>query len=577
MSSVAGSPGGGRRVRPFGDGALVAEVASAEEARRLAAAVEDRTGPGVEDVVVGYRSVTVVADPDTADMAAIAAALASDAPASAAGGEPRAGAPRPVDIPVTFDGPDLDDVAAGAGVTPERVVAALTERPLPVALLGFLPGFAYLDGLPPALAEVPRRATPRPQVPAGSVGMAGGFAGIYPQASPGGWQWVGRSSVTLFDPTAPPYATLRPGDLVRFRAVAEVGPPPHPARRGPLDGRAARHVEVEAAGVLSLVQDGGRRGVAGLGVPRAGAADPVGLRSANRLVGNADGAAAIEVNGAGPSLRFACRAHVVVVGGVDVAVDGRAVTTDAVVPVEPGQVLTVGTVRAGLRAYVGIDGGVDVPAVLGSRSSDVLTGLGIGPLRVGDTLDLGAARRPRGRLVGATASAGPSRLRVMPGPDDFPSGALDRLVDTPWQVSPASDRMGVRLRGGPLPTPGPVASRAMVTGAVQVPPDGQPVVLLCDHATVGGYPVVATVVLADLGVLGRCRARRDCHFQRRRRVRGGPSPGRCRPGPDQGGDGVVSDESRLRPRRRSRAAPDTTAAPHLTAQRRRAPVATPGW
>ncbi|HUI04079.1 MAG TPA: biotin-dependent carboxyltransferase family protein, partial [Acidimicrobiales bacterium] len=247
------------------------------------------------------------------------------------------------------------------------------------------------------------------------------------------------------------------------------------------------------------------RGVAALGVPRAGAADPFGLRAANRLVGNEDGAAAIEVNGAGPSLRAGCHAHVAVVGSADVSVDGRPVTPDAVVPVAPGQSLAVGTVRHGLRCYVALDGGLDVPTVLGSRSSDVLSGLGVGPLRPGDALGLGAPRRPRGRLAWPGTRGGPRRLRVMAGPDPFPPGALELLTDVSWTVGSESDRMGVRLHGPHrLGTPGPVTSRAMVTGAVQVPPDGQPVVLGCDHATVGGYPVVATVVLADHGVLGRC-------------------------------------------------------------------------
>jgi len=501
--SEHGGAEGGRPVRLFGDGAVVAEVASSHEAQRLAAALAGRAMAGVDDVVVGYRSVTVVADPDVADMASVAAAMASGAPSVAdRGGRGGGGL---VEIPVAFDGPDLGEVSALAGMTPDQVVAALTAGPLAVALLGFLPGFAYLDGLPPALAAVARRATPRARVPAGSVGVAGGFAGIYPQASPGGWQLVGRSAVTLFDPAAPPYATLRPGDEVRLRAVTDVGEPPGGATRGALTARSSRRVEVDSAGVLSLVQDLGRLGVAGLGVPRAGAADPVGLRAANRLVGNHDGAAVIEVSAAGPRLRFGCHAHVAVVGGVEVSVDGRAVTSDAVVPLAPGQVLTVGTVHDGLRCYLAVDGGVDVPVVLGSRSSDVLTGIGIGPLRAGDTLGLGAPRRPRGRLVWPGARGCPRRLRVMPGPDPFPPGALELLTSAPWTVTAESDRMGVRLSGArPLHAPGVVSSRAMVTGAVQVPPDGQPVVLVCDHATVGGYPVVATVVLADHGVLGRC-------------------------------------------------------------------------
>ncbi len=489
-------------MRRFADSALVADTGSPAEAHALAAAATGAGWPGVEDVVVGYRSVTVVADPTAADLDAVHVALAA---IEAVALPPSA--PRAVVVPVAFDGPDLEEVAERARSSPAGVIEQLAEARFEVAFLGFLPGFAYLDGLPPPLAAVPRRATPRAAVPAGSVALAGGFAAIYPQASPGGWQLVGRTGFALFDPEAPPFATLRPGDTVRLQPVDDPGTPaPRPRPRpGPSGGRA---VVVEATGMLSTVQDLGRVGVAALGVPRAGAADPFALRAANRLVGNADGAAAVEITALGPALRFTDRAHVAVVGPAEVTVDGRPVSADAVVPLEPGQVLSVGRVLGDLRAYVAVGGGIDTAPVLGSRSSDVLTGLGPGPLRVGDVLGLGRATRPRGRMVRAgTGTPGAGRvLRVVPGPDDFGPAVLERLAATTWEVGPDSDRVGVRLAGDTLEPPAPgIASRGVVTGAVQVPADGRPVALLCDHATVGGYPVVATVVSADVGVLGQCR------------------------------------------------------------------------
>ena len=496
-----------RPVRWFGDGALVADVATVADAHALAAVLGRRWDrPGVEDVVVGYRSVTVVADPSWCDLPALADELAQIPGATP--GEARAVVePRRVEIPVCFDGADLDEVAASASMTSDAVVAALLGAELTVAFVGFLPGFAYLDGLPEALAAVPRRPTPRTSVPAGSLALAGGFAAIYPQASPGGWHLLGRSAMALFDPDTAPYAALAPGDGVRLRAVTEVGPMPTRSRV-PLRSGAARRADVVAPGLLTTVQDLGRVGVAALGVPRAGAADPAPLRAANRLAGNADGDGVIEITASGPRLRFHHDAHVAVVGQVDLRIDGRPVDVDTVVPVGAGQELSVGAVRDHLRGYLAVSGGFDVEPVFGSRSSDVLTGLGPGPLAAGDVLGLGPPTRPRGRFDPAPGGhRGAGVVRVMAGPDALHTDAVERLATEAWEVGEASDRMGVRLhRPGAAPAAGPgVASRGMVTGAVQLPPDGLPVALLCDHATVGGYPVVATVIRADHGVLGQLR------------------------------------------------------------------------
>jgi|GEM_PF-109714 len=571
-------------VRPFGDSAVLIDAGSLAQAQDLAAAVTQLapSAPGIEDVVVGDGTVTVIADPRRGDVEALVDELArlhahrragsprspgaggsarsarggrgvarthgrdggSGPSSGGAGPGPGSGRPgsRVVTIPVAFDGPDLAAVAAITAMSPAEVVGALVACRLQVAFLGFSPGFAYLVGLPPALAAVPRRSVPRPVVPAGSVALGGGFAGIYPQATPGGWHLVGTTAVTLFDPDTPPYALLRPGDTVRLvptERSAALQPetqgresrPPETQRSGPSrpvlvpQDPDARRVEVLDPGALTLVEDLGRTGVAHLGVPRAGAADAFALRAANRLVGNAEDAAGLEVTVGGPVLRFAHDAHVVLHRLPQATLDGRPLPPGVVVPVRAGQVLTTGP-AAGARGYVVVGGGFDVPAVLGSRSSDVLCGLGIGPLHAGDTLGLGTPGRPRGGAMGdgsamagrhpsgpghGAGHGGPVVVRVLPGPD-VDAAALDMLAGTEWQVGPHSDRIGVRLHapaprsGGRTRSGGSWApSRGMVTGAVQLPPSGHPVVLLADHATVGGYPVPATVVSADIGVLACCR------------------------------------------------------------------------
>src|SRR5208282_4668970 len=155
---------------------------------------------------------------------------------------------------------------------------------LVVAMVGFVPGFGYLAGLPAPLVSVPRLPTPRARVEPGSVAVGGGYAGVYPVATPGGWQLVGHTGAKLFDHDAPPFAVLRPGDRVRFRAVDQVETPLDPGR-GPLTVPAgAPSVRVLSPGTLTTVQDGGRVGFASLGVPRAGAADSMSARLANRAV-----------------------------------------------------------------------------------------------------------------------------------------------------------------------------------------------------------------------------------------------------------------------------------------------------
>jgi KipI family sensor histidine kinase inhibitor len=199
------------RLRPAGERGLLVEVGELETVHRLHAALRDLDPPGVVELVPGYRTLLIVADPDRAELldelAARLPALELP-PAESVAGEP-------VEIPVTYDGEDLEEVAGLTGLDAEEVVRRHTEPTYAVAFLGFSPGFPYLVGLDPAL-EVPRRDTPRTSIPAGSVGLAGTQTGIYPTASPGGWQLIGRTDVTLFDPARDPPALLAPGGRLRF-------------------------------------------------------------------------------------------------------------------------------------------------------------------------------------------------------------------------------------------------------------------------------------------------------------------------------------------------------------------------
>ncbi len=210
-------------VVPFGDRALLVDTADTAAAHALAAVLDGRiaTGAapdGIEEVVVGFASVLVVLASSGPDLGAGAAWVAES---TTGPGAPRSGGRRPRThvLPVLFDGADLAEVAAALELSVDHVVDQLVSARLEVAFVGFAPGFPYLTGLPAGLAALPRRPSPRTSVPAGSVAVAGGFASVYPRATPGGWHLLGRTAESLFDPDVPPHSRVAPGDRVRFTAT----------------------------------------------------------------------------------------------------------------------------------------------------------------------------------------------------------------------------------------------------------------------------------------------------------------------------------------------------------------------
>lgn len=275
-------------------------------------------------------------------------------------------------------------------------------------------------------------------------------------------------------------------------------------------------IEVLRAGPLTTVQDLGRPGLAHLGVPRSGALDQPALRLANRLVGNLPGAAGLEITLTGCALHLRTATIVAVTGApARVTVAGQAVAFGAAVPVPAGAEVHIGRTATGVRTYLAVSGGVDVPPVLGSRSTDTLSGLGPSPLRDGDLLPIGPA-----------SGAGPSTVDAMSPPPGHPhpSTVELRFAEGPradwfgppglagarYTVSPQSNRVGLRLTGESLSRVAArrdteLPSEGIVLGAVQVPADGQPLVFLADHPTTGGYPVIAVVHPDDLARLAQAR------------------------------------------------------------------------
>jgi biotin-dependent carboxylase-like uncharacterized protein len=256
-------------------------------------------------------------------------------------------------------------------------------------------------------------------------------------------------------------------------------------------------LEVVDAGPLTTVQDLGRPGLASIGVSPSGAADRSAARRANTLVGNPASAALLEVTLGGLRLVARQDTEVAVAGApVPVAVDGVEAGWP-VVQLAAGSTLRLGRPAVGVRTYLAVRGGVEVPAVLGSRSTDLLSGLGPAPLRPGDLVRVGDLVVVRGEVPDAVPVAGDLELPLLPGPrlDLFAAGAFDLLLAAPYVVTADSNRVALRLDGASLhrASGGELASEGLVRGAVQVPPSGRPVLFLADHPVTGGYPVVAVV------------------------------------------------------------------------------------
>ena len=514
------------RLLPCGERAVLVEVAGLDEVGALRSAVRSKLGDGafapVVDVIPAVTTVLLTVD-DPAALDPLRAALRRLLPGLDAASRPEAeGAP--IEIGVVYDGADLDEVGGLTGLGADGVVAAHTASDWRVAFGGFAPGFGYLTGGDPRLT-VPRRSEPRTSVPAGSVGLAGSFSGIYPRASPGGWQLIGRTDAVLWDAERDPPALLQPGRRVRFLALD--GEPAAPLDTRPAvstgsTGEDATFVgdgpepglEVIATGPLTLFVDEGRPGYAAIGVGRSGAADRSAYRLGGRLVGNPPGLAALEVTFGGLVLH-AAQTCLIALTGADCRprVDQRPAVHAGPLYLRAGQTLTLGAPRHGLRTYLSVAGGFAVPPVLGSASTDTLSEIGPAGPRPGDRLRPNRSGPPP--LTGVEhapepLSAGTLVLDVLPGPRADWLAERDGLTRREWLVSGRSDRVGIRLEGDPLARHpdrrgDELPSEPMVRGAIQVPADGRPVIFGTDHPVTGGYPVVGVLTERSNDLVAQAR------------------------------------------------------------------------
>ena len=517
-----------------------------------------------------------------------------------------------VEIPVVYDGEDLDDVAALLKIDREEVIRRHTESHYQVAFCGFAPGFAYLTGGDP-LFNVPRRASPRKSIPAGSVALAGKFGGVYPQPSPGGWQLIGRTNVKMFDLDRDPPSLLKPGDRVHFVDVTKNYPArsegvtsfsfsrnekvgtlsekqmkndrieiaeqeksqnffspdggkllpdrsgskalksiasTNAAEQNEKAGLAKTGDETEASGsakasvngkagshdnagisvpeepltlkenaVFKLVttlmpvtfQDRGRLFQSSQGLSPSGALDQKAMANANRLVGNSLEQPVLEFTYGNARIK-ALQPSVIAFTGANLPITVKTAKGTVFVfekntplSIDEGDEIILGRPFTGFRSYMALRGGFKVEPVLKSASFDSLSNLGPKPLLGGDNIFIANTSALRPVLLSlddpySLPEAGDKVvLDVVMGPrtDWFTEQSIAMFLEKPWQVTAASNRIGIRLqsdarlersRSDELPSEG------TVTGAIEVPANGEPVLFLRDRPVTGGYPVIANLV-----------------------------------------------------------------------------------
>lgn len=283
---------------------------------------------------------------------------------------------------------------------------------------------------------------------------------------------------------------------------------------------------IRKAGALSTVQDEGRFGVMKTGFGQCGAMDLTSMHIANRLVGNCKNCAVIEMTLTGINAVFDSECLIALSGGdFSGVLAGKHIRCDKAYVVRAGDELKLGAAKTGIRCYLAVSGGIDVPKVMGSRSTDLKMGIGgfLGrKLETGDVINFGKncmeVKNPDKWETEQRSFGGNYVLRAVPGPQDFmfPKETIDKFFSSEYKVTPECDRMGVRLSGEALTAKDGVdiISDGIVRGSVQVPGSGQPIVLMSDHQTVGGYAKIATVISHDVSLLAQARPGDTVRFER---------------------------------------------------------------
>ena len=430
--------------------------------------------------------------------------------------------------------PDLLASAEKCNLTVREFINRHKNSKIQVDILGFMPGFSYCSGLDTSL-KLPRLESPRISVPAGSVAIAELQTAIYPQPTPGGWNIIGRSPDMLFDPSKSDPSLLRAGEYVEFIEIdldefrkIEAQKLNKGAQNKSKEGVANHSIEVISPGLQTTIQSLPRYGFAHVALSAGGPMDQEGARMANALLGNPDDAVGLEITGAGTKLLFHEDIWVAWVGArCMVHASGNSIPGNRPVFIRKGETLIFGTMLQGYRLFLALSGGIDSEFILGGKGSHLSAGIGGNALQKGDVLHFSHAqdiyqkpfikkmqdaqiRFPKWSIA---SPALPGKkleiIKVLPSIhlNVLSTDEQDALWKTVWTVSSQSNRMGMRLESD-LKISSPItgiASQGIWFGTVQLPPSGQPILMMVEHQTTGGYPRLMEMVSAERSKLAQLR------------------------------------------------------------------------
>ena len=552
----------GIRFAPAGDRALVIEFGDRidekinERVQQAAIWIRRKKDAAITEVVPSFCSVLVHYDPVLRRYGSLCRwleELLKEMPKQCAEGK------RILKVPVCYGarfGADLGDMEKLLGMDRDEIIAIHSRPDYRIYMLGFLPGFVYLGGLDERIA-CPRLPSPRVKIAPGAVGIGGSQTGIYPMASPGGWRLIGQTPINMYDPQRKEPILVRAGDYIRFvpvgleewydikREVTLGKYRPEIVEEGQEERKAAERERIEIrredtnadsscaasmrliitdGGALTTVQDRGRFGSQETGITQSGAMDQEAYRLANRLVENDGDEAVLEMTVTGASFRIEGKGLIAVTGAdMNPQLNGRPMAMNQAAAVKTGDVFESGFAVNGCRSYLAVSGGIGVPKVLGSCSTNIRCGMGGlqgRAVRAGDVLECAQ----RAIVIGEKRLGVPWEpykteitLRFVPGPqaDRFSEETMRAFQSAVYRLDEKSDRMGCRLDGPPLQAVNGVdiISDGIVFGSIQVPANGKPIVLMADHQTTGGYAKIGTVIQKDLWKLAQLIPGGKVHFQ----------------------------------------------------------------
>jgi KipI family sensor histidine kinase inhibitor len=518
------------RYMPFGDNGLLIElgnVISLEVNRRVIALSEAIIGAkieGVEELVPTYRSLLVRYNALKTSYEQLVFRIKDVEKTMEKRSMEKVG--KKIIISVVYGGeygPDLTDVARFHGLTEEQVVKIHSGREYRVYMIGFVAGFPYLGEVADEIAT-PRLETPRLKVPAGSVGIAEKQTGIYPCEAPGGWRIIGRTPSRLFNPLQQPPVLLQLGDIVKFKPISEKEfritektSIKQPADRFPKNKKGIKVFQVLKPGFFTTVQDRGRYGYLRYGVPISGAMDTFSLVAANLLVANNPDDACLEITLIGPELQALTKTQIAITGGAAFPkINSEHVPMWQTLEVQEGDVVSFGKMESGCRAYLSIRGGIDSPPVLGSRSTYVRGGFGGingRQLKTGDIIEgfdaslLKVEYSMPEELVPQFTGQFKARAILGPQAGMFTEEGITTFLSSQYKVTLEADRMGYRLEGPMIEhkAKADIISDALLPGAVQIPRNGKPIMIMQDAQTAGGYPKIAVIITPDVSTLGQAK------------------------------------------------------------------------